>query len=71
MSATPGSPDRTVITDIDIPFGRLVLIMIKCVLAAIPALIAVWLIFFLIGLALSLIFGVSFLHLWSGQVHTI
>ncbi len=34
--------DRQItITDIDIPFGRLVTIFIKCALAAIPAAIAV------------------------------
>ena len=71
MSATLGSSDRTVITDIDIPFGRLVLIMIKFVLAAIPALIVVWLIVFAIGIALTAVFGISFMHMWAGPVRAI
>ncbi len=71
MSDMPGTAGRTVITDIEIPFGRLILIMVKLVLAAIPALIIVWIIFFAIGLALSAVFGVSFMHMWSGPVRAI
>jgi hypothetical protein len=71
MSAIPGSTDRLVMTDIDIPFGRLIFIMVKFVLAAIPALLIVWMIFFAIGIALTAIFGVSFMHLWTGPERAI
>jgi hypothetical protein len=71
MSDTPRDAGRTVITDIRIPFGRLVAIMVKLVLASIPALIIVWLIVFAIGIALTGIFGVSFMHMWAGPIQAI
>jgi hypothetical protein len=71
MSAIPGSTDRLVMTDIDIPFGRLIFIMVKFVLAAIPALLIVWMIFFAIRIALTAIFWVSFMHLWTGPERAI
>ena len=46
----PASP--TVITDINIPFGRLVVIILKTMLASIPALI----IFYAIMFAISILF---------------
>jgi hypothetical protein len=50
--------DRHVtITDIDIPFWRLVAIFIKFALAAIPAYIVVALIIFVIVAIVSVIFG--------------
>lgn len=48
---------RTVLIDVDIPFGRLIMIFIKFSLAAIPAAIVVSVIFMLIGVILSAIFG--------------
>ncbi|MGO4707263.1 hypothetical protein AB4072_15985 [Microvirga sp. 2MCAF38] len=48
---------RTVLTDIDIPFGSLVLFFVKASLAAIPAAIIVALILGLIGWVARLIFG--------------
>lgn len=48
---------RTVLIDVDIPFGRLIMIFIKIGLAAIPAAIVVSIIFMLIGFILSAIFG--------------
>ena len=66
MSDTPRDAGRTVITDIRIPFGRLVAIMVKLVLASIPALIIVWLIVFAIGIALTGIFAEEF-HFHAGR----
>jgi hypothetical protein len=53
---------RTVLTDIDIPFGRLVAIFIKFGLAAIPAAIIVAIIWGIILAILMAIFGAG---LWS------
>jgi hypothetical protein len=47
----PVAPHRVAIADIQIPFWRLVVIMIKWMFAAIPALIIFWLIVGLITLA--------------------
>jgi hypothetical protein len=52
-----GSDPRTVITDIDIPFGRLVAFFIKAGLASIPAVIVIWLVMALVMLAFGAIFG--------------
>ncbi len=48
---------RTVLTDIDIPFGSLVLFFVKASLAAIPAAIIVTFILGFIGWILRLVFG--------------
>jgi hypothetical protein len=48
------------VTDINIPFGRLIVIFIKFGLAAIPAAIVVSIVAMLIGMALSAIFGTGF-----------
>ena len=45
----PAAPHRVTIADIQIPFWRMVVILIKWTLAAIPAMIIVSLIFGLIG----------------------
>jgi len=45
----PAAPHRVALADIDIPFWRLVAIMIKWTFAAIPALIVVSIIFGIIG----------------------
>jgi hypothetical protein len=52
---------RTIMTNIDIPFGRLIVIFIKFGLAAIPATIVVSIVFMLIVAALSMIFGTGFM----------
>ncbi len=49
--------NRTTVTDIDIPFGRLVIIFVKFALAVIPAAIIVWIIMAAIMLTLGSIFG--------------
>lgn len=45
----PAAPHRVAIADVDIPFWRMVAIMIKWTLAAIPAVIIVSIIFGIIG----------------------
>lgn len=47
--------NRTTITDIDIPFGRMVMIILKAMLAAIPAM----LLFYLIMIPIFLLFGLG------------
>lgn len=56
----PGGRQPTTITDIDIPFGRLIVIFIKFGLAAIPAAIVISIIATLVGFVLSAIFGTGF-----------
>ncbi|MDB5591401.1 MAG: hypothetical protein JWR86_1926 [Enterovirga sp.] len=51
---------RTTITDIDIPFGRLVAFMVKASLAAIPAAIIVAVIFWLLATVLGALLGLPF-----------
>jgi hypothetical protein len=53
----PPNVQQTVITDIQIPFGRLVVLIIKYLFAAIPALIIFWIFMLIVGLILSAIFG--------------
>jgi hypothetical protein len=52
-----GADNRITITDIDIPFGRMVMIFVKVVLASIPAMILIYLILGAIALGISLLFG--------------
>ena len=52
----PAAPHRVAMADIDIPFWRMVAIMIKWSLAAIPAFIVISIIFGIIGAVLSAIF---------------
>lgn len=58
---------RTTVTDIDISFGRLIVIFIKFGLAAIPAAIIVSIIMMLVATVLSGIFGVGFLAMGPGR----
>ncbi len=58
---TIGPDQRAVITDIDIPFGRLVAILIKWALAAIPAAIIVWLIMMVIVTVIGSILGLGWM----------
>ena len=53
------STRRTTITDIDIPFARLVGIILKFMLASIPAVILFYLFFGLLALVFAAIFGGS------------
>lgn len=58
---TTGPVERTVITDIDIPFWRLVAILIKWTFAAIPAAIIVWLIIMIIAGVIGSLFGLGWM----------
>ena len=51
---------RITISDIDIPFSRLVAFFVKSALAAIPAAIIVWFLIALTWFALAAIFGSGF-----------
>jgi len=51
---------NVVLTDVRIPFGRMVLIILKWFLASIPAMIIVWLCMFLLALAVG--GGAVFMH---------
>ncbi len=55
MNETPSTP--TTITDIDIPFGRLVAIMLKMMLASIPAILILYALMFAFALILMAVFG--------------
>lgn len=46
--------DALVIRDIDIPFGRMVMILLKLMFAAIPAMILFWLFWMAVGALLAL-----------------
>ena len=69
MSAPQSSPVQTArsttvpsgvtISDIDIPFGRLVMFFVKAALAAIPATIIVWFIMAFLAMIFSAIFGLA------------
>jgi hypothetical protein len=52
-------PSRTVVTDIDIPFGSLVLFFVKASLAAIPAAIIVMFILAFISWIFGALFGLG------------
>ena len=53
----PGQPHRTVVTDIDIPFGRLVAVILKFMIASIPAIICLYAIMGAILLVVMMVFG--------------
>jgi hypothetical protein len=55
MNEAPSTP--TTITDIDIPFGRLVAVMLKVMLASIPAVIILYAIMFAFALILMGVLG--------------
>ena len=57
MSQNPPQHSNTTITDIDIPFGRLISIMLKLMLASIPAILILYAVIFSIMLVVMLIFG--------------
>jgi hypothetical protein len=56
----PVAPHRVAIADMDIPFWRMVAIMIKWSLAAIPAVIVISIIFSIIGAILGGVFYAIF-----------
>jgi hypothetical protein len=56
----PAAPHRVAIADIDIPFWRMVAILIKWAIAAIPATIVLSIIFGVIAMLVGLVFGGMF-----------
>ena len=69
MSTQPQAPleTRIVVTDLDIPFGRLVAFFIKAGLAAIPAAIVLWIVGMAIAAGLATLFGGwgFMMHRWA------
>ncbi|CAN5462538.1 hypothetical protein BH23VER1_BH23VER1_22770 [soil metagenome] len=53
------TPTPTTITDINIPFGRLIIVMLKFMLASIPAILIMYAIIAAITLIIMMIFGGS------------
>ena len=51
---------RITISDIDIPFGRLVAFFVKATLAAIPAAIIVWVVLMAMWFVMATISGIAF-----------
>jgi hypothetical protein len=51
------APQRISVVDFDMPFGRMVVFMIKWAFAAIPALIIIWAVVFTVFFILALFFG--------------
>ena len=51
----PAAPHRVSIADVEIPFWRMVAIMIKWSLAAIPAVIVISIIFGIIGMIVGMV----------------
>ncbi len=49
--------NRITVTDIDIPFGRMIGIILKLMLASIPAILLFYLVFFGIALLIGIFFG--------------
>ena len=70
MTAEPTyvQPQRFVITDIDIPFWRLVVIMIKWALAAIPAAIVVTIIISVVIAMFGMLFGMGWLMMFRPTI---
>ncbi len=56
----PNQPQQIVpvaVTDVDIPFGQMVNLLVKLALASIPAAIIVWLIFMILGGIAAVVLG--------------
>ena len=60
----PAAPHRIAVVDIDIPFWRMVAIIIKWSLAAIPAMIIISIIFGIIGA----VFGGIFVAIFGSSI---
>ena len=72
MTTTPTPvPQVVVITDIDIPFGRLVAIFIKWAFAAIPATIIVSIILMIVMGILGMLFGVILAYVGYNAVYAV
>lgn len=55
-----------VLTDVRMPFWRMVIVLFKLALAAIPAAVLVWLVLLAFGLLAALIPGLAFLAASAG-----
>ncbi|MBV6498564.1 MAG: hypothetical protein CJBNEKGG_00787 [Prosthecobacter sp.] len=53
----PGRRKGVTITDVDIPFTRLVVIILKTMLASIPAVIVMYALLAAVGIGLVIVFG--------------
>lgn len=53
----PATPHRIAVVDIDIPFWRMVAIIIKWAFASIPAVIVISIIFTILAAIIGLLFG--------------
>jgi len=53
----PPAPQRISVVDFDMPFGRMVVFMIKWAFAAIPALIVIWAVVFICLFIFAAFFG--------------
>ena len=62
----PSGIRRTILIDVDIPFTRLVVILIKFALASIPAAIIASLIVTVVLLAFAGLFGPNFMQMMTG-----
>jgi len=51
------APQRISVVDFDMPFGRMVIFMIKWAFAAIPALIIIWTVILCVFFVLAVFFG--------------
>jgi hypothetical protein len=70
MSSLPPAPiaysspldtrQRVIVTDVEMPFGSMVVFIIKWVLASIPALIILWLILLIISVLVAIVVGSIF-----------
>ena len=59
---------EVVVTDIKIPFSSMVILMVKWVVAAIPALFILFIIGGLLTMVLGLIFGAGWHHWGTGRL---
>lgn len=60
VNVRPVGDQRVVITGVQIPFGEMVLLIIKLVLASIPAYFILFVLFFLLATIFGGIFGAMF-----------
>ncbi len=67
MTHPPIQDQRTVLTDINVPFTRLVAFFVKATLAAIPAFFIVWIIVMVFWMAVMAVVGGGLD--WSWRMH--
>ena len=60
-------PDRVIVTDLEIPFGSMVVLLVKIALASIPALLCLAAIFGMLFVILGAVFGGLGMLLGSAQ----